>query len=196
MEEYKAYLVYTWLLLPNAETPEERLNLHRAVLAKARHNLDAISNLDQVPTDAYDTVDPVGEDDKELLADFKKRISEHLDIVEGALLDDRGFAGQIGYGNVWFLFAADVLWGDESSLPNTSMQDAITNITYAGIWPDPQEFRKHFAVVRWTTADVTEHSGNKMSKEEARQWLIDNERVIQDLLVERGNQAIEELLAG
>ncbi len=54
-----------------------------------------------------------------------------------------------------------------------------------------------YAAVAWTTSDVIEHAEQKgidMSEGDARFFLIEHSRAIQDLMVERGWQAIDDLL--
>lgn len=51
----------------------------------------------------------------------------------------------------------------------------------------------YYATVRWVAADV-QSAAPHLTEEEAESFLADNERVIQDRMVEVGNEAIADLL--
>ena len=53
--------------------------------------------------------------------------------------------------------------------------------------------RKTYAEVEWTPEDVRSLNNN-LSLSEAEEWLIDNEKSIQDRLTELGWNVIEDLL--
>jgi len=52
---------------------------------------------------------------------------------------------------------------------------------------------EHYAVVRWTANDV-QFLRPEMSDDEAAEWLANNEETIKDLMVQRGRDAMEDLL--
>jgi hypothetical protein len=65
---------------------------------------------------------------------------------------------------------------------------------------EPPQSHERYAVVAWSVNDVLEMTSDgeggppAISEEQAREFLEDNERYIQDVMVERGWEAIEDLL--
>ena len=58
---------------------------------------------------------------------------------------------------------------------------------------DPVTGRTYYAVVRWTPGDVQGFRPG-WTDEQAEDWLADNAKYIEDAMVSRGHEAIQELL--